>query len=57
MFGTAVIGEERPRVYGVDGLHVRESLVDQFVSPFRQLRRGAPAQPAREKPIPADSTR
>jgi sterol desaturase/sphingolipid hydroxylase (fatty acid hydroxylase superfamily) len=46
MFGTAVIGEERPRVYGVDGLHVRESLVDQFVSPFRQLRDRAPAPPA-----------
>ena len=44
-FGTAVSGP-RPSRYGVDGLHVPETLSGQFLSPFRILlasRRAAPA--------------
>jgi len=51
MFGTAVIGEERPRVYGVHGLRIEESLIDQFLSPFRQLGGRARTNPDGPPPI------
>ncbi len=53
IFGTAVIGEERPVVYGVHGLQIKESLVDQFVSPFRQLAGGTRTNGDGARPITA----
>lgn len=37
VFGTAVAEEARPTRYGVDGLHMPETLTQQFVMPFRML--------------------
>jgi sterol desaturase/sphingolipid hydroxylase (fatty acid hydroxylase superfamily) len=45
VFGTAVIHEDRPRRFGVEGLHMPESLGAQMVMPFRLVREfyGRPA--------------
>ena len=39
LFGTAVLDQVRPRRTGVDGLHIPESIAQQFIMPFRMLRR------------------
>lgn len=37
LFGTAVGGDRRPERYGVDGLDLPETLIDQLLGPFKRL--------------------
>jgi sterol desaturase/sphingolipid hydroxylase (fatty acid hydroxylase superfamily) len=46
LFGTAVASERRPKSFGVAGLKVPESLVDQCVLPFRIFFAGRSLGPA-----------
>jgi sterol desaturase/sphingolipid hydroxylase (fatty acid hydroxylase superfamily) len=39
LFGTAAVSATRPRVYGVEGLAMAESLPAQLFTPFRMLAR------------------
>jgi sterol desaturase/sphingolipid hydroxylase (fatty acid hydroxylase superfamily) len=43
LFGTAVEREPRPTRFGIDGYEIPESLVQQFLSSFRYLRKGPTA--------------
>jgi sterol desaturase/sphingolipid hydroxylase (fatty acid hydroxylase superfamily) len=38
LFGTSVADEARPQRTGVDGLHMPETISQQFITPFRMLR-------------------
>ena len=56
LFGTAVDAPERPARYGADGIEFHESLVNQFMTPFRlawRWRRAAPASPQASAPHPS----
>lgn len=46
VFGTAVEREPRPARFGIDGYQIPESLVQQFLSPFRYLRKRPASTPA-----------
>jgi sterol desaturase/sphingolipid hydroxylase (fatty acid hydroxylase superfamily) len=52
VFGTAVAREPRPTRFGVEGLSIPESLVQQFLAPFRQLGWGPAAREIPSEPVP-----
>lgn len=53
VFGTFVFPSERTRRYGVDGMNVPETLMGQFVHPFRYLAHDAKARTTPRRPLPA----
>lgn len=60
IFGTAVADAERPRRYGIEGLRIPESLIQQLVFPFRLVwnnhRQPAITQPSSPSPSAIGAT-
>lgn len=56
LFGTAVGEADRPRKYGIEGLHIPESLPQQFVLPFRLAWRTLQRRPAAPPVAPSASS-
>lgn len=50
VFGTAAAAQERPRVYGIPGAPIAESIVVQLLAPFRALVRRPPSSTASRDP-------
>jgi sterol desaturase/sphingolipid hydroxylase (fatty acid hydroxylase superfamily) len=51
VFGTAVASQPRPRLFGVNGLRIPESIVQQFLTPFRLLRPARQEQTSTTAPL------